>query len=204
MDNSIILIGYSGHAFVVCDILYKNDIQIKGYCERHVKHNNPFNLEFLGEESKYDFVDQEVFIAIGDNRIREKVFLALSKRAIIGDDVYHPSAEIGCLCELGSMAMIGANAVINPLSIIGDGAIINTGAIIEHECKIGAFVHIAPGAVLAGNVTVGERSFVGARAVVKQGVVIGKDVTIGAGAVIIKDVPDGVTVVGNPGRIMIK
>jgi len=33
---------------------------------------------------------------------------------------------------------------------------------------------------------------------------IGKWATIGAGAVIIKDVPDGVTVVGNPGRILDK
>jgi acetyltransferase EpsM len=35
-----------------------------------------------------------------------------------------------------------------------------------------------------------------------QGITIGKWCTIGAGAVIISDVPDGCTVVGNPGRII--
>lgn len=32
--------------------------------------------------------------------------------------------------------------------------------------------------------------------------VVGEDALIGAGAVIIKDIPDGATVVGNPGRII--
>ena len=34
------------------------------------------------------------------------------------------------------------------------------------------------------------------------GIKIGKWCTIGAGAVIIKDIPDGATAVGNPGRII--
>jgi acetyltransferase EpsM len=35
-----------------------------------------------------------------------------------------------------------------------------------------------------------------------QGIKIGKWCAIGAGIVIIRDVPDGATVVGNPGRII--
>jgi len=33
-------------------------------------------------------------------------------------------------------------------------------------------------------------------------VVVGKNVTIGAGSVILKDIPDNVTVIGNPARII--
>ncbi len=203
MDNSIVIIGYSGHAYVVCDIILKNDLEITGYCEQIEKEDNPFNIPYLGKESNFDFGETRVYIAIGDNSIRNTIFKNLTGKVVFGD-VFHPSSEFGHLCVLGSMIMLGANAIVNPLSTISDGAIINTGAIVEHECKIGAFAHIAPGAVLAGNVTVGARSFIGANAVVKQGVIIGNDVVVGAGAVVLKDIPNNTTVVGNPARKIIK
>lgn len=55
---------------------------------------------------------------------------------------------------------------------------------------------------LAGNVIVGEGTHLGIGACVIQGIRIGKWCTIGAGTVIIKDIPDGATVVGNPGKII--
>jgi acetyltransferase EpsM len=60
-------------------------------------------------------------------------------------------------------------------------------------------VHIAPQATLSGAVEVGDGSWIGAGAVVKQCIKIGSNCMIGAGAVVVKDVPDGVTVVGIPG-----
>ena len=53
-----------------------------------------------------------------------------------------------------------------------------------------------------GNVIIGENSFIGANSVIKEGVKIGKNVGVGAGSVIIKDVEDGIKIVGNPGRIL--
>ncbi len=35
--KEIVIIGYSGHAYVVCDILKKNNQPIKGYCEKNKK-----------------------------------------------------------------------------------------------------------------------------------------------------------------------
>ena len=55
---------------------------------------------------------------------------------------------------------------------------------------------------MAGTVRVGEFSYVGTGASVIQNINIGKNVMIGAGAVILSDVPDDVTIVGNPGRII--
>lgn len=203
-ENAIkdtIIIGYSGHAYVICDIILKNDCKIIGYCEKEEKENNPFGLNYLGTEEEVDFEDFDVFVAIGDNRIREKIFSTLEGKVNMGD-AYHPTSEVGWGCELEWGIMLGPNSTINSKSKIARGVIINSGAIVEHECHIGPFVHIAPGAVLAGNVKVGPRSFIGANAVIKQGINIGKDAVVGAGSVIINDVPDNVTVVGNPGRII--
>ena len=55
---------------------------------------------------------------------------------------------------------------------------------------------------MAGHVEVGEGSHIGIGVSIIQGIKIGKWCTIGAGTVIIKDVPDGATVVGNPGKII--
>jgi acetyltransferase-like isoleucine patch superfamily enzyme len=49
-------------------------------------------------------------------------------------------------------------------------------------------------------VRVGDDTLIGAGAVVTPGISIGRDAVIGAGAVVVRDVPDGVTVVGNPAR----
>ena len=198
-NDSIILIGYSGHGYVACDIFLKNEINILGYCDNSEKKENPFGLTYLGSENLYDFEDNEVFIAIGDNVLRSKIFNSIDGKATYGD-AYHPTATIGFMAHLGTMNLLGANTVINPLSKIGDGVIINTGAIVEHDCTIGNFVHIAPGAVLAGNVSVGDFTFIGARAVVKQGVNICNNVVIGAGAVVVKSITEPGTYIGIPAQ----
>ena len=201
----MILIGYSGHAFVIHGIVTAAGKKITGYCDNEEKQYNPFVLPYLGTENSEAalsaFSANGFFIAIGDNAIREKIYHALAAKNLFAVNVVHPSAVIDPSAILAaSGVMVAANAVINPLVKIGTGVICNTGCVIEHECAIGNFAHIAPGAVLCGNVKVGANSFVGANAVVKQGVIIGNNVMIGAGAVVLKNVPDNVTIIGNPAK----
>ncbi len=205
MSDKVILIGYSGHAFVAIDILQKNKRDILGYCEQEEKALNPFKLAYFGKETDAKGLEllkqHPYFIAIGDNQIRQIVFEKLRDLGIDPPiDIVHPKAIIGAQASWGPGTMICGGAVINPLASIGKGVICNTAAVIEHECQIADYAHIAPGAVLAGNVTIGAGTFVGANAVIKQGITIGKNVVVGAGAVVLKDVPDGAKVVGNPAR----
>lgn len=197
----LFLIGYSGHSFVVADSANDAGYKLCGYFENRQKDYNPFQLDYLGTEDNFDFSnfksDSELFIAIGDNFIREKVFKKLSAR-VDWSNIIDPSANVSKHVELGKCVYIGKNSSVNAICRIGNGVIINTAAIIEHECNIEEFSHVAPGAVLCGNVTVGAKSFIGANSVVKQGVKIGKNVIIGAGSVVIKDVEDGMIIAGNP------
>ncbi|GAB2829403.1 acetyltransferase [Ferruginibacter profundus] len=202
----MILIGYSGHAFVAYGIFTAAGKKITGYCDNEEKQYNPFALPYWGKENSdvamAAFATAGFFIAIGDNTIREKVYRALAANNLYPGNAVHPSAVIDASATIAATGvMIAANAVINPLAKIGVGAICNTGSIIEHECVVGDFAHIGPGAVLCGNVKLGHNSFVGANAVVKQGISIGNNVMIGAGAVVLKNVPDNVTVVGVPAQI---
>ncbi|GGW22073.1 acetyltransferase [Arenibacter certesii] len=205
IQKNISFIGYSGHAYVCIETAQLLGYTVTGYHDFQELEQNPYNLRFLGPEEQFEQHDGFLFGSIGNNNIREKVFRTIS--AIKRDmfvSLLHPSATLSKTATIDTNVLISAGAIVNALSNIGIGAIINTGAIVEHECTIKAFAHIAPGATLAGNVTVGKRSFIGAGAVVKQGVTIGNDVIVGAGAVIIKDIPDNLTVVGNPAKRLIK
>jgi sugar O-acyltransferase (sialic acid O-acetyltransferase NeuD family) len=204
----MILIGYSGHAFVVCGILNAAGRPVTGYCDVEEKAHNPFNLIYIGKDdadsSLIKLKEQGYFISIGSNLIRRKIQERLCASDVNPVNAIHPSAIIDPSVVIDPYGvMISAGVCINPLATIGTGVICNTGCIIEHECQVSEFAHIGPGAVLCGNVSVGINTFVGAGSVVRQGVRIGNNAMIGAGAVVVKDVMNNETVVGNPSRAVV-
>ena len=204
-SNNIILIGYSGHAFVAYDILLSTGNKAYAYCDSTEKQNNPFGLKYLGSENTQNAQDELMknifFIAIGDNNIRQKIYEDLAAQQMFPCNAIHQSAIVSSSAiVMDNGIMISAGVTINALATIGNGAICNTNCIIEHECEIGHFAHIGPGAILCGNVKIGENTFVGAGAVIKQGMKIGNNVIIGAGAIVVKNVPDNVTIMGNPAK----
>jgi len=201
MKEMISIIGYSGHSYVCIEAAKLLNLKINSYYDLNEQSYNPYSLKYLGEESNIK-TNNRLFVTIGDNNIRRRIYNELKNNNCFDDRILHPNSTISSTAEIQQMSFIGAGAVINAFAKISHGSIINTGAVIEHESKLGAFCHISSGAVLAGNVKVGENSFIGANASIKQGVNIGANVIIGAGSVIIKDVPDGVTIVGNPGEII--
>lgn len=205
-DKEVILVGYSGHAYVVADTILNDGINIIGYSDKVKANINPYNLTYLGFEKESNFIgwSREIpfVIGIGDNKLRQNISNLIEEKGKVVQTIIDMTANISSNVSIGSGTFINKNVTVNSLARIGKNVILNTGCIIEHECILGDAVHVAPGAVLAGNVTIGERSFVGANSVVKQGVNIGKDVIIGAGSVIITNIPDGKKVVGNPGRII--
>lgn len=204
MMEEAVIIGYSGHAYVVLDTLIALNYNVVNYLEQSEKVNNPYNLIYLGSEqdpkiSAY-LGSKPAFVGIGDNKTRSKVFSHLKREQIYTPYASHPYSIISDKAVIGEGTVVMQGCMINALSYIGRGVICNTSSVIEHECNVGDFAHIAPGAVLAGNVWVGDNSLIGANSVIKEGVKIGKNVIVGAGSVIINDIPDGSKVAGNPAR----
>lgn len=203
--SQVILLGYSGHAFVVCDIFLSQNFQIIGYCEEVEKHFNPYNLTYLGHEKSEttlkNLKKSNYFIAVGNSQIRQKISnLITEKNYQKACNAIHKNASVSQTAVLGKGIMIGNGAIINACATLEDGVICNTQAVIEHESIIGQYSHIAPGAILCGNTKIGRNTFIGARTVVKEGVKIGDNVIVGAGTVVINDIPNNSKVVGNPQR----
>jgi len=203
----MILIGYSGHSYVINGILRSIGLKATGYCDNEEKKFNPFSLKYFQKETSSvglkALTQEDFFIAIGNNNVRKSIYNNLAIRNLLPINAIHATSVIDDTVDLSAHGiMISPNVTINAFAKIGIGAICNTYSIIEHECIIGDFAHIAPGAVLCGNVKVGENSFVGAKSVVRENITIGKNVIIGAGSVVVKDIPDNVKVVGNPARFI--
>jgi len=204
LNREVVLVGYSGHGYVVADIAIASHMNLRYYTDKSKIFKNPFDLSYLGFEGNLDYKfwdkDCSYILGIGDNLIRRKTADLLISKEVTLLNVTHPSASISTKVQFGIGNFISRNVSVNALVRIGDICILNTGCIIEHECVIGNAVHIAPGAVLAGNVEIGDNTFVGANTVIKQGVKIGRNVIIGAGSVILKDIGDNKKIVGNPGK----
>ncbi len=99
---------------------------------------------------------------------------------------------------------IGANNVVCKGAIddtvIGSGSRIDNCAFISHNVKIGRNTIVVGEVLMMGSSSTGERAYLSGNAVVRDGVSVGNDAFVGMGSVVTKDVPDGVTVKGNPAK----
>lgn len=118
----------------------------------------------------------------------------LVKMPHTGNVVIEENAEIGSNTCI-DRAVVGS-------TVIGAGTKIDNLVHIAHGVKVGKNCLIVAGAVIGGSCEIGNNCFIGINASIKNKVKIGNNVTVGMGAVVVKDVPDGVTVVGNPARIL--
>lgn len=199
MENNKYLYGASGHAKVVLDILFSNDLKVVSILDDNPKFIELSNTPVIQTKQFKFSPEQEFIISIGDNSIRKKIVESNKWKyytAVHSDATVSDFASI----DLGTVVM--PQAVINSEAKIGKHCIVNSRSVVEHDCVLADYVHVSPNASLAGNVTIGEGTQIGIGASVIQGITIGKWATIGAGAVIIKDVPDYAVVVGNPGKII--
>ena len=150
-----------------------------------------------------------VLIAIANSQIREKIAKKLEQDAIelwavqadnvvrMDDVVLAQGAALSPFVTLTSNIKIGKCFHANLYSYV------------EHDCIIGDYVTFAPGVKCNGNIHIEDHVYIGTGAVIKQGtpdkpLVIGKGAVVGMGAVVTKSVPPGVTVIGNPARILEK
>ena len=201
----MLLIGYSGHSYVINGIFKEMGERVTGYCDFTEKEANPLGLQYLGSETSSSGLkalkDESFFISVGNNELRSKIFTSLAKSDLFPVNAIHPTSVIDNSAIISSRGvMIGSNVTINAFAKIEEGVICNTHCVIEHECIIGKFAHIAPGAVLCGNVHVGENSLIGASSVIREGIRIGNNVTVGAGSVVVKNIENNTKVAGNPAR----
>lgn len=207
MMQKLLIIGAGGHGKVVADAatLLNQWSEIVFLDDRYSEVRQIANWKVVGKVAQAkEFCGKfsHAIVAIGDNHKRLQLSAELQQMGFILSVIVHPSATVSKDAILGPGSVVLAQAVINIDAVIGMAAIINSGAVVEHDCCLGKGVHISPNATLAGGANVGDGSWIGLGASIVQRINIGSQVIVGAGSVIIQDVPDQVTVVGIPARVV--
>jgi len=206
--RKIVIIGDSGHAKVITDIVNSND-DMSVFAKLDDKYQEVFVEDGLlkGPVSHLDELIEsdseiQVVIGIGSNTVRKKIVSNLRISSEMYVSVIHSSAIVSPSAELGNGTVVMPGAIINADANIGDHVIVNSGSVVEHDCVVGDFAHISPLAVLTGGVRIGEGTHIGAGASVIPLKTIGVWTIVGAGAIVVSDIEDRVTVVGSPARVI--
>lgn len=202
----MIVAGAGGHALELLDLLNIKGL-VKDLCffdemttESHFFDKYPI-LHSDQEVKQYFERDPWFYLGVGNPKIRHQFYERFKNLGGELKTIHGLGASISSFSNEIAFADIFSLCYIGPKVKIGKGSLINTGAQIHHEVSIGEFSEISPGAVLLGRVEVGSFCSIGANATILPKVKIGNNVVVGAGSVVTQDVPDGVKVVGVPGRI---
>ena len=201
MNKKIVIIGASGHGKVVAniaklngydEILFLDDDESKTSCG---KYQVVGTSKGITKYRDYDFI-----IAIGNNKIREKISDMLERENIKQTTLIHPSAVIDETVKIKEGTVIMANAAVNAEVQIGRSCIINTSSSIDHECILEDYVHVSPGVHVAGTVSIGKSTWIGIGATIINNLSICANCNIRAGAVVVKDVIESGDYQGVPAK----
>jgi sugar O-acyltransferase (sialic acid O-acetyltransferase NeuD family) len=114
----------------------------------------------------------------------------------------HPRAVVGDRVKFGRGVVLCPGAIASADIALGDFVMLNLHTTVGHDASVGAWSTLSSHCDVTGRVQVADRVFMGSRVSIIPGQTVGSGATLGAGAVVIRDVPAGVTVVGNPARVI--
>ena len=144
--HTLLIIGAGGHGRVVAEIAIAC-----GYNRNSIAFlddNAPGAVGKIEEMEMFAPRYYGVFVAIGNNELRQKLTAQLSgMQGVKLVTLIHPTAYVSPSATIGKGTVVEPKAVINTNSRIGQGCIISVGTIIDHDCEIGDFCHINAGMI---------------------------------------------------------
>lgn len=148
-------------------------------------------------------------IAVADGKIRERLTEKCASAGIRFLNIAADTATIMDNCHIGEGSIMSPFSTVTSNVTIGRHFHMNLYSYVGHDCVIGDYVTFAPSVKCNGNVRIENHAYIGTGAILRQGtpdkpLIIGAGAVVGMGAVVTRDVPAGVTVVGNPAKPMIK
>lgn len=208
--HRVLIVGAGGFgrellAYLSEDPRRDQDWELGGFLDENAHALDGFDCPFQVVGSPEDYSPREgerLLIAIGNPRARAHVVESLAGRSARFTGYVHPTAKVGSRCSLGEGVILCPGALLTCDVRIGDHVHMNVYSTCGHDVVIGSGSTLSGHCDVTGNASLGERVFLGTHATVLPGVRLGNEATLGAGSVAMRDVPEGATVVGVPGRVI--
>jgi UDP-3-O-[3-hydroxymyristoyl] glucosamine N-acyltransferase/acyl carrier protein len=125
----------------------------------------------------------------------------MTRAGYTGGRLVHSSAQISPDAEVGEGTAVCQGVFVGSRAKVGRNCYLSLNACVGHDAVVGDHTRLGVNAFVGGHTVIGENAFIGAGALLKDRIQIGSFSVVALGAAVFGDVPDSVTVIGNPARI---
>ena len=148
-------------------------------------------------------VTTDVVVGIADPEIKSALVARLTKNPhLCFHSLVHPQAYISPGASIGVGVIVQWGCWVSTSVELGDFSFVNVACRIGHDVSIGKYTSLMTNVDLGGHVQVGDCCYFGTKSTVVPGVRIGRDVRIGAASLVVQNIAEGLTVMGNPARVI--
>lgn len=212
-NKKIIILGGGGNATVIAsaveDIIdARGGYEITGYLddmkEKGVNINGYPILGIISEAETF-LKDKDVCFVYSlltakkvDERAKKLEALNLPIERFV--TLVHPKATVSRHSKVGYGVVIMPGVVVSPNVSIGNFVLVYANSLIGHDTNIEDYSFIANCVSIGSTVQIKRGAYLGSNSSIREKIIIGEKALVGLGAVVTKDVPPGVTVVGNPAK----
>jgi acetyltransferase EpsM len=203
----IAIVGAGGHGRVAVDCFraqYGEGHEIALFDDRWKEVGAVDDVPVMGPvEALFSAPEWDhVFVAVGENRARERIAEKLAGQGRRLLTIAHPRTTISPRATVGGGTIVVPGSVVNAGARVGRCVIVNTLSSVGHDCVVEDYGQIAPGVNLGGGAVIEHGAFLGIGAKVVPLARIGAWTIVGAGSVVLGDLPPRSFCYGTPARVV--
>ena len=151
--------------------------------------------------NKYTPEEVRFVVSIGEPKFRLESFERMTRAGYKGGVLIHSSASVSPEAEIGEGTAVCQGVFVGSQAKVGSNCYLSRNASVGHDAVIGAHTRLGVNAFIGGHTVIGTNVFIGAGAMLKDRIKIGDASVVAMGAAVFENVPDKVTMIGNPARI---
>lgn len=182
-QDGLIIVGAGGFGRVVSE-LARSEYDCTFVDDGFEKGDIVCDIPVIGKIS--DLKDlrndyDKLIVAIGNNKLREHIYINAQKLGYIFPNLVHSSAYISSYANIGWGCVILQNAVVQNGATVGNGVLLNPGVEIHHDSYVEDFSLIYTNTVVRTYAHVGKRVRIGSNVTVSNSVIVKNDDDIQSG-----------------------
>lgn len=208
----LIIVGARGwgrevYAAAIHTKAYKNgDFDIKGFLDSKTDAFDGLRGDYppiLSAPEDYEIQKDDVFfIAMGDSYWRKHYAELMEAKGATFMSIICDGAYVNPTAKIGDGSFIAGWTTVSDNVTIGKHVMIHGFSTIGHDCEIGDYSSLSAYVFLGGGVRLSEGATMYPKSMVIPHKKVGNNALVAAASVVMRNVADGLHVIGNPAKKM--
>lgn len=184
----LLVVGAGGHGRSVAEAaVLSGQYALAGFVDDGLAVGSPIgHISVLGSTadlSAYATLCDQVFVAIGNNSLRESLVTRLVALGFELATIIHPKAIVSPSAVMGKGCAVMAGAIVGTEAQLGLGVIANCGSVVDHHAKVHDFGHLGVNACMAGGAVLGRKAWMQAGSALGYGANVPAETVLAPGGV---------------------